>query len=71
MYELINASNREVSYRILLKQERRRVMRQRSDHDFFVAAEKRRRRLETLGEFLAAFSILGIVLLYSIILPGI
>ena len=46
-------------------------MRQRSDHDFFVAAEKRRRRLETLGEFLAAFSILGIVLLYSIILPGI
>ena len=71
MYELINASNREVSYRILLKQERRRVMQQRSDHDYFVAAEKRRRRLETLGEFLAAFSILGIVLLYSIILPDI
>lgn len=46
-------------------------MQQRSDHDYFVAAEKRRRRLETLGEFLAAFSILGIVLLYAIILPGI
>lgn len=68
MYDLIKVSNREVSYRVILKNEKKRVMRQRSDHECYVAAEKRRRRLETAGEFLAALSIPFVAVLYALIL---
>ena len=50
MYDFVNLSNREVSYRVLTKQRREEVMKWRTDHDYYVAAEKRRRRLETLEE---------------------
>lgn len=71
MYEFVNLSNREVAYRLETRKRREEVMRWRSDHEFYVAAEKRRRRLTTLGEIIAAFGIIAVAVLYSIILPGI
>lgn len=68
MFDFINLSNREVSYRVLTKQRRAEVMKWRTDHDYYVAAEKRRRFLETLEEAIAFFFGTGLILIILTIL---
>lgn len=53
MYDLVNLSNKEVKYHVMFKRRREEIMNWRENHTAYVAAEKRRRRLEMLGGYLA------------------
>ena len=68
MYDLVNLSNKEVKYRVMLKRRKEEVMHWRSDHDYYVAAEKKRRLYETIGELFAYFSGIGLIGLLGVLL---